>query len=316
MPDTAVALIPKTGEFKDWTDRETALMEFAGLGQLLRLPNQPPKWQGAPRKVIEAFVVACQRTQLDPIAKQIYAAEMSGKWTILVGVDGMRLVAQRTGQYGGQTPKEWLYPDGQWRSYWIPEAHGGEAGGKPLAARVGIIRKGFAEPLVVTVTWAEFGMEPRFKGDNWGTRPGHMLGIRAETHGLRAAFPMELSGLYTPEDMDGTVLDAELEPSRDWSAAIKATASRTELTNLYRELRESGEWTQNLHDEFAVHGAALPKDEAPAGAPGNTGDAELDGAVDAEVVEDEPTAEMTESDEERFERESREQFDTEQAVQA
>jgi hypothetical protein len=220
-PRQVVAEVPKSGDFNDWTARESALMQFAGLGSKIVTGSGQVIWQGAPRDVVEAFLVHVTRTGLDPTAKQIFCAEMGGKWTIGLYADGFRLVAERTGQYQGQTPKEWLYPDGEWRTYWAPEAHGLAKGAKPIAARVGVLRHGFAQPLVVTVTWGEFGKDTDRAKDNWNVRPSHMLGIRAETHALRAAFPMELSGLYTKEDFD-QMIEGEVEDATDWATQIDA----------------------------------------------------------------------------------------------
>lgn len=208
------SVVPST-----WDANTAALMEFAGLtwmeGQTRRF---------APSGIMAAFIQACGRTGLDPTAKQIYAAQMGGKWTVLVGVDGMRLVAQRTGQYDGQDPIEWqAVEDGPWS-----QTPGSAA---PYAARIAIYRKGVSRPIVQTVTFKEFGG----RGGNWDKRPAHMLGIRAETHGFRRLFPMELSGLYTAEDIDGGTFTDDaivVAPSEDWAALIEAAESKDELTEI------------------------------------------------------------------------------------
>lgn len=244
MTTTDLAL-PVSVNPQTWNADTQAMLEFAGLTWL---DNGERKY--APAGVTAGFIAACNRTGLDPTTKQIYAAQFKGKWTVLVGVDGMRVVAQRTHEYEGQTPIQWTADGVTWVDAWLPEAKGA----KPLAARVGVYRKGFREPLMQVVTWAEFGMEARFKGDNWDTRPAHMLGIRAETHALRRAFPNDLSGLYTVEDYDAGEA-VVIEPSEDWEALIEAAETKDELVGVVNRAREGNELTDAIRTKALVkHG--------------------------------------------------------------
>ena len=263
-----------------WNPDTAALMEFAGLtwveGQNRRF---------APSGIMAAFIQACQRTGLDPTAKQIYAAQMGGKWTVLVGVDGMRLVAQRTGQYDGQDPIEWqATEDGPWSTV-APKA--------PHAARIRIYRKGISRPLEQTVTMAEFGG----KGGNWTTRPGHMLGIRAETHGFRRLFPMELSGLYTAEDIDAGTYDSSevfvVEPSEDWGALIKEADTKEAIKEIAERAKALNEFTDAVQPQaYARYGmlnAETPPAEADEPAPQEEATPEATPAPEAEAEPATPT---------------------------
>jgi phage recombination protein Bet len=242
-----------------WNADTAAMMEFAGLTWI-----EGGQRKFAPPGIMAGFIAACNRTGLDPTTKQIYAALMSGKWTVLVGVDGMRVVAQRSKEYEGQTPVQWTRDGVTWVDAWLPELQGGQEGDRPAAARAGILRRGFREPLYQVVTWKEFGMDSRFRGDNWGTRPAHMLGIRAETHALRRAFPNDLSGLYTVEDFDTDAVDTEdaaavPQYSEDWMSLFAAATSRDELEAIRQRIPEE-EKNDKLRAAFLARAGVLARE--------------------------------------------------------
>lgn len=257
--------LPTSIRPETWNADTAAMMEFAGLTWFEGTGDNKTR-VFAPAGIMAAFIQACDRTGLDPTTKQIYAALMGGKWTVLVGVDGMRVVAQRTGEYEGQTGVEWTADGKTWVDAWLPEMQGGAKGDKPMAARVGILRRGFSQPLMQVVTWAEFGMDPRFKGDNWGVRPAHMLGIRAETHALRKAFPNDLSGLYTPEDFTGDLDTSDaivIEPSEDWQGLVTEAKSKDEIKAVVDRAKELGELTDTLRSFALARYGMLNRDEEP-----------------------------------------------------
>jgi phage recombination protein Bet len=158
------------------------------------------------------FMEVAQRTGLNPFAKQIYAIKRRSRdgddtMTIQTGVDGYRLIAQRTGEYAGQRGPQWCGADGEWRDVWL-EAE------RPAAARVGVFRTGFVEPVWGVATTASY--MPTYKDGNpiglWGTMADVLIAKCAEVLALRKAFPQELSGLYADVELDQADTDREPPP--------------------------------------------------------------------------------------------------------
>lgn len=197
---SALALAPNQAT---WTPQQLAVVRQIGM-------------EDASQEDLQVFLHVCQRTRLDPFAKQIYGItrlqwnprtkRKEPKLTIQTGIDGFRLVAQRpdiaTGKpsgYQGRVGPEWCGEDGAWRGVWADAK-------PPVAARVGVWKEGFREPLYAVAHYAEY---VQTKGsDNgpvpnemWSRMPANQLAKCAEAAAIRAAWPQDLSGIYAPEEM-------------------------------------------------------------------------------------------------------------------
>lgn len=179
---------------------------------------------------LQLFIQQCNRTGLDPFARQIYAVK---RWDSSVGakvmatqtsIDGFRLIAERTGEYEGQTAPEWCGADKKWTAVWLDAE-------PPAAARIGVWRRGFREPAIGVARFAAYAQTTKDGKltSMWQRMPDVMIAKCAEALALRKAFPQELSGLYTADEMGQATNPApraQVEPRRVSAPTDKVSADR------------------------------------------------------------------------------------------
>lgn len=156
----------------------------------------------ASRADLAVFFHVSKRTGLDPFARQIFMIERwtkdGPKQTIQTGIDGFRLVAQRTCERLGESlayeDTLWCGADGQWVDVWLADE-------PPAAARVVVLRDGNRFPAVALMK--EYAQTTKQGGltKMWADKGALMIAKCAEALALRKAFPLDLSGIYTSDEL-------------------------------------------------------------------------------------------------------------------
>lgn len=181
-PNTALAIADDQTEFNH---DQVAVLQQLGL-------------RGADRADLAVFFHQARRTGLDPFARQIYMIERQGKQTIQTGIDGFRLIARRTVEHTGESlgyeDTLWCGPEGVWTDAWLKAE-------PPAAAKVVVIRGG--QRFSAVALFREYVATKRDGSPTsmWATKGALMLAKCAEALALRKAFPQDLSGLYTSDEM-------------------------------------------------------------------------------------------------------------------
>lgn len=171
----------KTGSKKPWTQQQVDLMTRTVA-------------KGASLDELHLFLYTANKVGLDPLVKQIYFVKRKETVTIQVGIDGLRAIAERTGQLAGID--EAIYDYG--KAY-----EPGKEPTNPTLASVTVYRmvNGQRVPFVGTARWKEF--KPAAPNDfMWKKMPYNQLAKCAESAALRKGFPNDLSGLYIHEEME------------------------------------------------------------------------------------------------------------------
>lgn len=139
--------------------------------------------KGASDDEFKLFIYRCKHMDLDPLKPgQVHFVKYgNAPGVIIVGIDGFRIKAARTGKHVG-TKRGVIRDDS----------------GKCIGAFCEVSRSDWKEPAREEVSLAEYMAEKA----NWKKMPETMIKKVAEAAALRMAFPDELGGVYTNEEMD------------------------------------------------------------------------------------------------------------------
>jgi phage recombination protein Bet len=195
---------------------------------------------GTPAPIVRVFAVTCKQHGLSPWKKEIYLVGYGGKYSTIVGIDGMRAKADRTGQYAGKDDAKFdLLPDGTYKTavQLLSENK------LPTTCTVTVYRvvAGLRVPFTKTVLFKEYC--PANKSGKWATMPFNMIEKCAEAAALRMGFASETAGLHIEEESaaikDVTIQAAQEKPSaaidpQELEQKIAAIDTLEALSALYR----------------------------------------------------------------------------------
>jgi phage recombination protein Bet len=202
-----------------------------------------------PMPIVQIFAEACRMHDLSPITKEIYLVKYNTKngpmYHTIVGIDGIRKKAQRTGQYAGLDDLK--FNVGQ-RGEFQTISDLKIAGKMPVSCTATVYRVvgGVRCPFTKTVVFDEFaqGSNPK-----WQQMPWQMIGKVAEMFALKAAFGDEMSGLHIEDERaafeEVTIraeevrpqLNAELEKAREHCKTIFEQCRYEEQQGKFMETR-------------------------------------------------------------------------------
>jgi phage recombination protein Bet len=171
---------------------------------------------------LKLFLYQCKRTGLDPLARQIYCIPIGGRMTIQTSIDGFRVVAERSGFYAGQD--EPIFDE--------------DEKGNIISCKVTVYKfspNGQRYPASVGVAyWSEYAQTSPM----WNKMKHTMISKCAEALALRKAFPQDLSGLYTTDEMQ------QAQPPVTEDVAIDDVPTKEE-----RQLLKSLVYNSDLSDD-------------------------------------------------------------------
>jgi len=168
--------------------------------------------KGATIDELHLFLYTANKVKLDPLAKQIHFTKYNTKdgpqMAVITGIDGYRAIAERSGTYAGSDDP--VYDGGK---LYEP----GKEPNNPSNATATVYRMISKRIVAFTATarWKEYFPGEK-KGFMWKKMPYLMLGKVAEALALRKAFPNDLSGLHTADEMaQADAIDVLPEPKAD-----------------------------------------------------------------------------------------------------
>lgn len=262
LTDQASTELAITGSQTTFTDNQIALLRQVGV-------------EDASPADLDLFFHICRRTGLDPFARQIYMIgrdtkvkvrvqlengnsrveeQRVVKFTIQTGIDGYRLIGERTAARNGDEIEHdeplWRGKPGteydRWLDYWPDSA------GSPAACKYTIWKNGKRRSAVVNFSeYAQYSGQGELTS-MWKKMPANQLAKCAEAQAWRKAYPADFSGLILEGTEQGQVIESDGAPARVRSERVGRGV------DALRQLAEPGQGTDS-----STHSS----DEAPAPEP-------------------------------------------------
>lgn len=160
--------------------------------------------KGASDDELMLFLHLAQRTGLDPFTRQIYLIErrsqVDGQWKTTrqtqTGIDGLRLIAERSERYAPGREPTFIY----------------DADGRLVKATAYVKKwvRGEWHEIAASAHFDEYVQRRKDGGATqfWADKPHIMLAKCAEALALRRAFPADMGGLYTADEVSVDTMPA------------------------------------------------------------------------------------------------------------
>lgn len=228
-----------TQDQTDWTQQQVAALKQLGVSNDVTQAD------------LAIFLTQSKRTGLDPFSRQIYMIGRKQKTpngyetkqTIQVGIDGLRAIAHRVAQQCHEvfsmSDTLWADKTGTWHDVWL-------AAEPPAAAKVSVKRGGGVFSAVAI--FKEYAPVYNGKlGGMWLTKPALMIAKCAEALALRKAFPSDMSGIYTDDEMSRaedvsapTVVETSTQQQAETTVRKPLLATQEQRDQIFAMLAEAG----------------------------------------------------------------------------
>lgn len=213
---------------------------------------------GTPPAVVAVFATNCKQHGLSPFKKEIYLVKYGSIYATIVGIDGFRNKATRTGQYAGIDDAKFnLQPNGQYETAAQLKA----AGKLPTTCTITAYRivGGIRCPYTHTAVFSEFAGSGK-----WQTMPFQMIQKVAEAFCLKKGFADELGGLHIEEEREaftGETVDVEQQNAplhEDYKDELKMCKTKSEIKAVHA--RQFNNLPENQKTEYYQLCITLSKD--------------------------------------------------------
>lgn len=184
------------------------------------------------------FARVCQASGLDPARREIYGiyrnvkqrdGTYKPKLSIQTSIDGLRVTAERGGQYAGSKEPEFEYDE----NFKITINDRGTNKVAPTKAKVTVLKiiNGLLVETTRTAKWQDYYPGDR-EGQMWRRLPETMLAKVAEAQALRSAFPNSTAGLYVEEEMNQSDNSEDVVNMAEINERINSAKSTDDLMDI------------------------------------------------------------------------------------
>lgn len=191
--------------------------------------------KNATKAEFELFIHMAKRLQLDPICKQIYFIKFGQKMSIVVGIDGYRAIAERTGTYmPGREPSFNYDKDGK------------------IFSCTAYVKKFGPDKQWHEVAASAILSEYDTNQNQWAKGKHYMLAKTAEALALRKGWPSQLAGTHTEDEMDKAIIDVESSKTRQPTMAIIDLISEEDTAKIEAMLGDDEDYRKRILNFYKV----------------------------------------------------------------